>query len=74
MNIEITRSQGMFYLRHIIRSYMLSQGWGKHCDFYGVLFSVDEWEMLDEHIDMLELPSGYYDLCDMLGEPYGVGG
>ena len=70
--IEITKQQGYFYLRHIIQSYMLSQGWGKQDEFYGWLFSVKEWQELDERIKNDELPSGYYDLCDLLEEPYSM--
>lgn len=70
--IEITKQQGMFYLRHIIKSYMLSQGWGKKEEFYGWCFSVKEWELLEGHIERHELPSGYYDLCDLLETPYGL--
>ena len=68
--IEITKQQGYFYLRHIIQSYMLSKGWGKKDEFYGWLFSAKEWQELDEHIKNDELPSGYYDLCNLLGESY----
>lgn len=70
--IEITKQQGMFYLRHIIKSYMLSQGWGKNTEFYGWVFSIKEWQLLEEHIERDELPSGYYDLCDLLGESYSM--
>lgn len=70
--IEITKQQGYFYLRHVIQSYMLSQGWGTKDEFYGWLFSVDEWQELDERIKNDELPSGYYDLCDLLGESYSL--
>lgn len=70
--IEITKEDGMFYLRHIIRSYMLGQKWGTKDEHYGWLFSMKEWEMLEEHIKRLELPSGYYELCDLLGESYSL--
>lgn len=70
--IEITKQQGMFYLHRIIQSYMLSQGWGKNTEFYGWCFSIKEWEELEDHIERLELPSGYYDLCDLLGESYSM--
>ena len=68
--IEITKQQGCFYLRHITKSYMLGQGWGTKEEFYGWVFSIKEWQELDEHIKNDKLPSGYYDLCDLLGEPY----
>lgn len=71
--IEITKQQGMFYLRHIIQSYMLSQEWGKRDEFYGWCFSIEEWQLLEEHIKCDELPSGYYDLCDLLETPYVLG-
>ena len=70
--IEITKQQGMFYLRHIIQSYMLSQGWGKKEEFYGWCFSIKEWHLLEEPIERDELPSGYYALCDLLETPYGL--
>lgn len=70
--IEITKQQGYFYLRHIVQSYMLGQGWGKKDEHYGWAFSVKEWQELEEHIERLELPSGYYDLCDLLGESYSM--
>ena len=68
--IEITKQQGYFCLRHIIQSYMLSQGWGNKDEFYDWVFSIKEWQELDEHSERDELPSGYYDLCDLLGESY----
>lgn len=49
---------------------MLGQGWGTKEEFYGWVFSIKEWQELDEHIKNDKLPSGYYDLCDLLGEPY----
>lgn len=70
--IEITKQQGYFYLRHIVHSYMLSQCWGKKDECYGWCFSIKEWQELEEHIERLELPSGYYDLCDLLGESYSM--
>lgn len=70
--IEITKQQGMFYLRHIIQSYMLSQGWGKNTEFYGWCFSIKEWEDLEDHIKDERLPDGYYELCDLLGTPYSL--
>ena len=70
--IEITKQQGYFYLRHITKSYMLGQGWGTKDKFYGWVFSIKEWQELDEHIERDKLPSGYYDLCDLLGESYSV--
>ena len=70
--IEITKQQGMFYLRHIIQSYMLSQGWGTKDEYHGWVFSIEEWQLLEEHIKCDELPSGYYDLCDLLGESYSM--
>lgn len=70
--IEITKQQGYFYLRHIIESYMLGQGWGTKNEYYGWVFSIKEWQELDEHIERLELPDGYYELCDLLGESYSV--
>lgn len=41
-------------------------------EFYGWCFSVEEWQLLEEHIERDELPSGYYDLCDLLETPYGL--
>ena len=70
--IEITKQQSYFYLRHITQSYMLGQGWGTKDEFYGWVFSIKEWQELDEHIERDELPSGYYDLCDLLGESYSM--
>ena len=70
--IEITKQQGMFCLHHIIRSYMLSQGWGKNTEFYGWCFSIKEFYDLERHISQMKLPTGYYNLCDMLGESYSV--
>lgn len=70
--IEITKQQGCFYLRHIIKSYMLGRGWGTKDEYYGWVFSIKEWQELEKHIERLELPSGYYDLCDLLGEPYSM--
>lgn len=70
--IEITKQLRYFCLRHIIESYMLGQGWGKKDEFCGWVFSVEEWQELEEHIERLELPSGYYDLCDILGESYSM--
>ena len=70
--IEITKQQGYFYLRHIVQSYMLGQGWGKKDEYYGWVFSIKEWQRLEEHIERLELPSGYYVLCDLLGESYSM--
>lgn len=71
--IEITKQQGYFCLRHIVRCYMIGQGWGKKDEYYGWVFSVKEWQELEEHIERLELPSGYYDLCDLLETPYSLG-
>lgn len=70
--IEITRQQGYFYLRHIVKSYMLDQRWGTKDEYYGWVFSIKEWQELDEHIERLELPDGYYELCDLLGESYSM--
>lgn len=70
--IEITKQQGYFYLRHIIESYMLGQGWGTKNEYYGWVFSIKEWQELDEHIERLELPDGYYELCDLLGASYSM--
>ena len=70
--IEITKQQGMFYLQHIIQSYMLSQGWGKKKEFYGWCFSIKEWEALEERIKDERLPDGYYKLCDLLETPYSL--
>lgn len=51
---------------------MLSQGWGTKDEYYGWVFSIEEWQLLEEHIERDELPSGYYDLCDLLETPYGL--
>lgn len=70
--IEITKQQGYFYLRHIIKSYMLGQCCGIKDEYCGWVFSIKEWQELEEHIERLELPSGYYELCDLLGESYSM--
>lgn len=70
--IEITKQQGMFYLRQIIQSYMLGQKWGTKDEHYGWLFSMYEWQELELHIKQEKLPIGYYHLCDLLGESYSL--
>lgn len=52
---------------------MLSQGWGKYTEGYGWSFSVYEWELLEDKIKQEELPSGYYDMCDLIGVSYSMG-
>lgn len=69
----MNKKLGLFCIRHIIKSYMLSQGWGKYTEGYGWSFSVYEWELLEDKIKQEELPSGYYDMCDLIGVSYSMG-
>lgn len=60
-----------FAIRRVILAEKLKRRMGTWCDFLEHYdFSDEEYEEIKILINTFEFPSGYYDLCDLIGEKY----
>lgn len=60
-----------FAIRRVLKAEMLNRKMGTWNEFFkNYDFSDEEFEDIKKEINSLNFPSGYYDLCDLIGEKY----
>lgn len=69
---EVLVSKHLLYfcLRHVVKSVAYSKGLGCGNEVIGYHIPDEAYGEIQKLIDSEDFPSGYYDLCDMLGEKY----
>lgn len=69
-SVVVSKKLLNFCLKHVIENVAYNNGLGDYCEVIGYHIPDDSYLEVQKLIDSGDFPSGYYDLCDILGEKY----